>query len=74
MRSILLTGPALAALTLIAAQAQQAPASGPYSVVKTATVGGEGGFDYVYADALRQSKRVAAFRDFVVKSSKDWQY
>ena len=28
----------------------------------------------VYADALRQSKRVAAFRDFVVKSSKDWQY
>jgi DNA-binding transcriptional LysR family regulator len=34
------------------------------------------GFDIhlVYADALRQSKRVAAFRDFVVKSSKDWQY
>jgi DNA-binding transcriptional LysR family regulator len=34
------------------------------------------GFDVhlVYADALRQSKRVAAFRDFVVKSSKDWQY
>jgi len=28
----------------------------------------------VYADALRQSKRVAAFRDFAVKSSKDWQY
>ncbi len=34
------------------------------------------GFDVhlVYADALRQSKRVAAFRDFTVKSSKDWQY
>jgi len=34
------------------------------------------GFDVhlVYADSLRQSKRVAAFRDFVVKSSKDWQY
>ena len=34
------------------------------------------GFDIhlVYADALRQSKRVAAFRDFAVKSSKDWQY
>jgi DNA-binding transcriptional LysR family regulator len=34
------------------------------------------GFDVhlVYADALRQSKRVAAFRDFVVKSSRDWQY
>lgn len=34
------------------------------------------GFDVhlVYADALRQSKRVAAFRDFAVKSSRDWQY
>lgn len=34
------------------------------------------GFDVhlVYADALRQSKRVAAFRDFAVKSSKDWRY
>jgi DNA-binding transcriptional LysR family regulator len=34
------------------------------------------GFDVhlVYADALRQSKRVAAFRDFAVKSAKDWQY
>ena len=28
----------------------------------------------VYADALRQSKRVAAFRDFLVNGSKDWQY
>jgi len=28
----------------------------------------------VYADALRQSKRVAAFRDFLVKGSRDWQY
>ncbi len=28
----------------------------------------------VYADALRQSKRVAAFREFLVKGSKDWQY
>jgi DNA-binding transcriptional LysR family regulator len=34
------------------------------------------GFDVhlVYADALRQSKRVAAFRDFAVKAAKDWQY
>jgi DNA-binding transcriptional LysR family regulator len=34
------------------------------------------GFDVhlVYADALRQSKRVAAFREFAVKSSRDWQY
>ena len=28
----------------------------------------------VYADAMRQSKRVAAFRDFLIKNSKDWQY
>jgi DNA-binding transcriptional LysR family regulator len=28
----------------------------------------------VYADALRQSKRVAAFRDFMVRESKDWRY
>ena len=31
--------------------AQQAPAAGPYKVLKTARVGGDGGFDYVYADA-----------------------
>src|SRR6185369_122520 len=28
-----------------------APKTGPYSVLKTARVGGEGGFDYVYADS-----------------------
>ena len=28
----------------------------------------------VYADALRQAKRVAAFRDFLVRSAKDWRY
>jgi len=30
--------------------AQQAPAAGPYKILKTAKVGGEGGFDYVKAD------------------------
>src|SRR5579871_6308830 len=30
--------------------AQQAPAGGPYKVLKTAKVGGEGGFDYISAD------------------------
>ena len=30
--------------------AQQAPATGPYKVLKTAKVGGAGNFDYVYAD------------------------
>jgi len=28
----------------------------------------------VYADALRQSKRVAAFRDFLVREAKEWRY
>jgi hypothetical protein len=31
--------------------AQQTPTAGPYSVLKTAKVGGDGGFDYVFADA-----------------------
>ena len=30
--------------------AQNAPAAGPYKVLKTAKVGGEGGFDYISAD------------------------
>src|ERR1700676_3832618 len=32
--------------------AQQAPTEGPYKVLKTAKVGGDGGFDYVYADVV----------------------
>ena len=28
----------------------------------------------VYADSLRQSKRVAAFRDFLVRESRDWHF
>ena len=31
-------------------QAQQPSASGPYKVLKTAKVGGEGGYDYIFAD------------------------
>jgi hypothetical protein len=42
-----LGGIALLALT---GSAQQSPTTGPYKVLKTARVGGEGGFDYVYAD------------------------
>jgi DNA-binding beta-propeller fold protein YncE len=33
------------------AVAQEGSASGPYKVLRTARVGGEGGFDYVYADS-----------------------
>jgi hypothetical protein len=32
-------------------RAQQASSTTPYKVLKTAKVGGEGGFDYIYADA-----------------------
>ena len=32
--------------------AQEASSSGPYKVLRTAKVGGSGGFDYVYADAV----------------------
>jgi len=41
-----------AAIALFAsnALAQHAPAAGPYKVLKTAKVGGEGGFDYISAD------------------------
>ncbi len=28
----------------------------------------------VYPDALRQSKRVSAFRDFLVRAAKEWRY
>jgi DNA-binding transcriptional LysR family regulator len=28
----------------------------------------------VYCDALRQSKRVGAFRDFLVRAARDWKY
>ena len=36
---------------LVAAAAGAVAQSGPYKVLKTAKVGGEGGWDYIYADA-----------------------
>jgi DNA-binding beta-propeller fold protein YncE len=39
-----------AALLAVPGWSADAPASGPYKVLKTAKVGGDGGFDYVYAD------------------------
>jgi hypothetical protein len=44
----LLTG-ALVLSTAIGS-AQQPSSGGPYKVLKTARVGGEGGWDYIYAD------------------------
>jgi hypothetical protein len=39
----------LACLT-VGSSAQQSSSTGPYKVLKTARVGGEGGWDYIYAD------------------------
>src|SRR5215468_1478452 len=48
-RTLLL--PSLAALPLLSFAVAGWAQDGPYKVQKTAKVGGEGGFDYVYADA-----------------------
>lgn len=42
---------AIIAMLISIGWAQQAPTTQPYKVIKTAKVGGAGGFDYVYADA-----------------------
>jgi DNA-binding beta-propeller fold protein YncE len=42
---------ALAVSVSLGAAQPNPPAAGPYKVVRTAKVGGAGGFDYVYADA-----------------------
>jgi DNA-binding beta-propeller fold protein YncE len=39
------------ALLVAVGLAQQTPTAGPYKILKTAKVGGAGGFDYVYADS-----------------------
>ncbi len=50
MRPALLSAIAVAALSGAVGLAAQAQAAGPYKVVKQASVGGEGGWDYIYAD------------------------
>ena len=56
MRKFLL-GSFIIALCATAAAAQQAP--GPYHILQTARTGGDGGFDYVYADAAGRRLYVA---------------
>src|SRR5229473_3348041 len=51
MRRIGLVSVIVAALFTCAALAQQVPTAGPYKVLKAEKVGGEGGWDYIYADA-----------------------
>jgi hypothetical protein len=52
MRRIQLISVLAAGIAMLASieLAQHAPTSGPYRVLKTAKVGGEGGFDYIFAD------------------------
>src|SRR5215471_13258593 len=52
MRPICLKVVLAAAIAMLVATglAQHGPNTGPYSVLKTARVGGEGGFDYLFAD------------------------
>src|ERR1700688_4806734 len=53
MRSLCLGFVLAAAIAMTAsiAVAQKDAATGPYKVLKTAKVGGEGNFDYIFADA-----------------------
>ncbi len=51
MRRCLMISAAAIAMWASAAVGQQAPGAEPYKILKTAKVGGTGGFDYVYADA-----------------------
>jgi hypothetical protein len=52
MRPLYLRGLLAAGIAMLASigWAQHDPAAGPYKVLKTAKVGGEGGFDYISAD------------------------
>jgi hypothetical protein len=47
-RVLVLIAAAMTAYTTLAVAQQD---DGPYKVLKTARVGGEGGWDYIYADA-----------------------
>src|SRR5674536_201138 len=52
MRRFLLVSALSIVLFTPAGLAQQAGTDGPYKVLKTAKVGGEGGSDYIYADVV----------------------
>jgi DNA-binding beta-propeller fold protein YncE len=59
MRARLLRYAFVLALAPTLAAAQPAQGTGPYRVIRTAKVGGVGGFDYVSADAVRRHLYVA---------------
>ena len=59
MKPVHLSGLVFFTLFSVAGFPQQTPSDGPYHVLKTAKVGGEGGFDYVYADSVGRRLYVA---------------
>jgi DNA-binding beta-propeller fold protein YncE len=59
MRSITLAVAVGIAMSIAIGFAKQGAADGPYKVLRTAKVGGEGGFDYVYADSAQRRLYVA---------------
>jgi len=58
MRPFCLAVVLAAGIALLASMglAQHAPTAGPYELLKTAKVGGEGGFDYIFAEV--ESRRL----------------
>ena len=50
LAAALATGIAMLALALVGLAQHARPPRGPYKLLKTAKVGGEGGFDYIFAD------------------------
>src|SRR5580704_13931658 len=48
---VIALGSALIACIAVAQSQAQSPAAGPYKIVQKAKTGGEGGFDYIYADS-----------------------
>jgi hypothetical protein len=52
MRRLLIICLACTVVFTAAVAARQAASSGPYKVLKTAKVGGEGGWDYIYAESV----------------------
>ena len=64
MRSLLTVGVLTLGFAAGAAWAEKAPAAKPYKVLRTVKTGGEGGFDYIYADA-------AARRLYIDRSGPD---
>ncbi|HEX2814816.1 MAG TPA: hypothetical protein VHN39_00365 [Phenylobacterium sp.] len=54
MKTLLATCVLAIGLSAAAASAQPPASTGPYKVLKTVKAGGDGGFDYVYADAANR--------------------